>query len=62
MTNPDSSYSETLTGQVQIPSVEMRQQISEVFYQNKLKLKMNVKDYNINDQMKLQIKYYESKF
>ena len=31
------------------------------FHQNKLKLKKKIEDYNINEELKLQINYYENK-
>ena len=45
---PASSYSEIFTGERPNPSVERQQNSSNFFHQNKLKLKTNVYDYNIN--------------
>ena len=56
-----SCYFEILTGQRPKLTVELPQQLSAVFRQNKLNLKKNVYDYDISKELKLQIKYYENK-
>ena len=58
---PDYSYSEIFTGPVQNPVVELQQKVSEFFHQKKFKLKLNVYDYNINEEVKQPIKYCDKK-
>ena len=59
--NPNSSYSKIFTGQIPNPSTELKYHFSETFYLNKLDLKMNLYDYNIKEELKLRINYYENK-
>ena len=58
---PKTSFSKIFTRQIKNPSVKLQQCFSEVFSSEQLKLKMNVYDYNINEDLKLQIKHYENK-
>ena len=59
---PESSYSELFTGPIQNSSIELHQQIiKSFFHQNKLKLKLNIHDYNITVELKQRIKQNENK-
>ena len=55
----DSSYSGKITGKVQNPSYQMQQDLSEVFTNEQTQQKLNVQNYNIKKQSKMQINCYE---
>ena len=58
---PEASHPEIFTEQISTASVELQQPFIGPFHPNKLKLELSVYDYDINEELKLQIKHYKNK-